>query len=144
MRRLVVLIWLVMLTKCTPQHIANSIQQCPLYSKHEISVSGHNSTMTLGFNVQNSKPITYNEAQMVLLRAGLPLSFLNWAYVRHGVYFWRMVQRGYWLSAFSYVKPSDFRRNCRHTSSDVKSWSWSEDRIFRSWSWSSLWALWSC
>ena len=25
--------------------------------------------------------------------SGLPLSFLNWAYVRHGVYFWLMVRR---------------------------------------------------
>ena len=40
-----------------------------MYSKHEILVSGHNSTMSLGFDIQNTTPIAYyNEAQVVLLR----------------------------------------------------------------------------
>ena len=42
--------------------------------------------------------------------AGLPLSFLSWAYVFHRVYFWVYGSRRCRFSAFSYAKPSHFRR----------------------------------
>ena len=51
-------------------------------------------------------------------QSGLPLSFLNWAYrVRTpgGSISGRIVRQGYRFSAFSYAKPSDFRRNFRPT-----------------------------
>jgi len=47
------------------------------------------------------------------------ISFWNWAYVRQDVYFWAYGTPGYRFSAFSYDKPSDFRRNFRPTRIEV-------------------------
>jgi len=45
-------------------------------------------------------------------RPGLPLSFLNWAYVRQGGLFWGVwYARSIDFRRFSYAKPSDFWHN---------------------------------
>jgi len=49
---------------------------------------------------------------------GLPLSFLSWAYLLQGIYFWAYGTPGVSISAFSYAKPSHFRRNFRPTRND--------------------------
>jgi len=57
--------------------------------------------------------------EVKLNRSGaVPLSLLNWAYVRQWVYFWAYGTLGCRFSTFSYAKPSDFRRNFRPTRSD--------------------------
>ena len=49
------------------------------------------------------------------MRTGLPLSFLSWAYVLEGVYFWVYDMPGVSIFGVSYAKPSHFRCNFRPT-----------------------------
>ena len=59
------------------------------------------------------------EAHDVVLVARTGVESLNFPTLCLGLYFGRMVRRGYRFSAFSYAKPSDFRRNFRPTRIEV-------------------------
>jgi len=103
-------------TTCPAQHQSSLARRS---STHQYVTLNHlqftdSSSVTYLFLVSVPRLIEHNSP-------GLPLSFLNWAYVRQWVYFWaygRYGTPGVSIFGVFRTQSSDFRRNFRPTRSD--------------------------